>query len=150
MPHKDAAARKAYQAARYRRDRERMREQHRAYYAENRERLLARDHERYLAGRGRRQEYDTTPGRRAINAARAANSRAQMYGVQGQIDAATVLDLWRRQPTCVDCGEGYGLDHVVSLSRGGTNTSGNLANRCHGCNSRKFQRELRVERLVAA
>jgi 5-methylcytosine-specific restriction endonuclease McrA len=69
-----------------------------------------------------------------------ANRRARMYGADGQIGYETVLELWRREPACVDCGEGRGVDHVIPFIRGGSNTSGNLANRCRSCNARKGRR----------
>lgn len=73
----------------------------------------------------------------AMRAAANANTRAREYGADGTITAQTVLMLWRLQPVCVDCGYGSGLDHVIPFIAGGSNTSGNLANRCKPCNSRK-------------
>jgi hypothetical protein len=146
MPHKTAAARKAYHAARYRRKRAAIKAQHHAYYEAHREAIAAaaRAKRRTPEAIAAKAEYDRSPVQRARAAAASANERARMYGVDGQISAETVLELWRREPACLDCGVGFGLDHIVSMSAGGSNTSGNLANRCHGCNSRKYQRSKRV------
>ncbi len=124
----------------------------------NRERWAVRDRERRLRDPGaarerarrwrlshpdrarqhRRRWLDDVPLREAAQrCAMTANRRARMYGVDGQIGYEAVLEVWRLQPVCVDCGEGRGLDHVIPLSRGGPNTSGNLANRCRSCNSVK-------------
>lgn len=89
----------------------------------------------------RRRWLEEVPLREAaMRAAVTANRRARMYGVHGLISYETVIELWVREPDCVDCGEGRGLDHVIAMSRGGTNTSGNLANRCPSCNNRKGAR----------
>lgn len=91
----------------------------------------------------RRTWLEDVPDREAAaRCAMTANRRARMYGADGQIGYETVLELWRREPDCVDCGEGRGLDHVIPLSRGGSNTSGNLANRCRSCNARKGTKQV--------
>ncbi len=117
-----------------------------AWNQANRERLAARERARYLAdprvairrSQAWAQAHPTLSA--AQHAAKAANRRARDYGADGQLSAENVLDLWRRQPHCIDCGEGRGLDHVTPFSRGGSNTTGNLANRCRSCNSRKGTR----------
>jgi 5-methylcytosine-specific restriction endonuclease McrA len=161
----DERARKAASGRAYQdRNRERLQAYGRARYLRERERRRMADRERRLtdpdfvrrsAERARRWRLahpersrahrrawlDEVPIREAaVRCAATANSRARMYGVDGQIGYETVLELWRREPVCVDCGEGRGLDHVIPLSRGGSNTSGNLANRCRSCNSRKGKR----------
>jgi hypothetical protein len=99
----------------------------------------------------RRAWLDEVPLREAaMRAAITANRRARMYGADGQIGYETVLELWRREPDCVDCGEGRGLDHVIPFIAGGSNTSGNLANRCRSCNCRKGGGERRNTRRNAA
>lgn len=77
---------------------------------------------------------------RARGAARTANRRADDIGAHGRISQDDVLELWRCQPQCVGCGEGFGLDHRVPFARGGTNTTGNLQNLCTPCNQRKGSR----------
>jgi 5-methylcytosine-specific restriction endonuclease McrA len=142
----------------------RARRVHREYVARNRERIAARQTAWYQANRERiadaaRQRYLADPERKnakvrewvlahptrsaANHAAKSANRRAEMYNADGRLSGADVIELWRREPVCVDCGDGRGLDHVQPLARGGSNTSGNLANRCRSCNSRKGARERR-------
>jgi 5-methylcytosine-specific restriction endonuclease McrA len=121
-----------------------------AWYLANRARLAAKERERYLAdperAKAKVREWErANPIRTAAHhAAKAANSRARDYRADGQLSPENVLDLWRREPHCIDCGEGRGLDHIMPLSRGGSNTTGNLANRCRSCNSRKGARERRA------
>lgn len=112
-------------------NRERDRARRRAWRAANPAKIIEAKH-RWLS------EHPTTA--QAIRAAANANTRAREYDADGTITTETVLMLWRLQPTCVDCGYGSGLDHVIPLSRGGSNTSGNLANRCKPCNQRKGRR----------
>ena len=78
---------------------------------------------------------------KAANAITVANSRAQSYGVKGLLVTADVLALWERQPVCVRCGNGKGLDHIVPLRAGGVNQSSNLQNLCRSCNARKSRVE---------
>jgi ParB/RepB/Spo0J family partition protein len=100
MPHKTAAARKAYHAARYRRKRAAIKAQHHAYYEAHREAIAAaaRAKRRTPEAIAAKAEYDRSPVQRARAAAASANERARMYGVDGQISAETVLELWRREP----------------------------------------------------
>lgn len=52
-------------------------------------------------------------------------------------------EVWRRdQGRCVDCGsrENLELDHIVPLSKGGSNTARNIELRCESCNRRKGAR----------
>ena len=52
-------------------------------------------------------------------------------------------EVWRRdQGRCVDCGSRVNLeyDHVIPVSRGGSNTARNVELRCEACNRRKGAR----------
>jgi 5-methylcytosine-specific restriction endonuclease McrA len=69
------------------------------------------------------------------------NQRAKKYGVPGRLTAADIRALWERQPTCVTCGVGRGVDHIRAMSRGGANVPDNLQTMCGPCNSRKWWRE---------
>ena len=73
----------------------------------------------------------------AIRAMHTANRRARKTGIAGVITTEDVLNMWERQPVCVGCGIGRGLDHVIAMSLGGPNTPANLQNLCHACNIRK-------------
>lgn len=69
-----------------------------------------------------------------------ANSRARAYGVDGQLttdDWLAVLD--RYGEFCLRCGnlEAIQLDHVIPLSRGGSNSRDNIQPLCGECNNRK-------------
>jgi 5-methylcytosine-specific restriction endonuclease McrA len=138
---------RAYSAAIYRRDRDKLAAQDRARRLADPEaaRIKATEASRRFRlrhperMRAHRQAWlDEVPLREAATRCSAtANRRARMYGADGQIGYETVLALWQRQPDCVDCGDGRGLDHVIPFALGGTNTSGNLANRCRSCNARK-------------
>ncbi len=52
-------------------------------------------------------------------------------------------EVWRRdRGTCIECGsrERLEFDHIVPVSRGGSNTARNLELRCEPCNRRKGDR----------
>jgi hypothetical protein len=52
-------------------------------------------------------------------------------------------EVWRRDGgRCVDCGSGFRLefDHIIPVSRGGSNTARNIELRCEPCNRRKGAR----------
>jgi len=49
-------------------------------------------------------------------------------------------EVWRRdQGRCVDCGsrERLEFDHIIPISKGGSNTARNIELRCEACNHRK-------------
>ena len=48
----------------------------------------------------------------------------------------------REEPMCRACGGAASqVDHIMPLSRGGTNDRANLQPLCHSCHSRKTARE---------
>ena len=52
-------------------------------------------------------------------------------------------EVWRRdQGRCVDCGsrEQLEFDHIVPVSKGGSNTARNIELRCEACNAHKSDR----------
>lgn len=85
-------------------------------------------------GTSRRSRY-AHPNWPASVAAFNANAQARKYGASGRITTADVLELWKRQPTCADCGTGRGLDHVQPIRLGGLNEPSNLRNLCRFCNA---------------
>jgi len=74
-------------------------------------------------------------------AARTANVAAVKYGAPGRLVVADIRALWDRQPACVSCGNGRGVDHIKALALGGTNTPDNLQNLCPPCNRTKWHTE---------
>lgn len=84
---------------------------------------------------------DANPERQEqIAAAQNANARASRAGVPGKLSADDVAALWVRQPVCVGCGSGHGVDHITPIRLGGENVPANLQNLCRVCNSAKNAR----------
>lgn len=116
------------------------------YLAEHREEIAAKKRAAYLADPARaiakatRWKEENPTRARAIHIAASANKRAEECGADGRLSPDNVMDLWRREPNCVMCGDGAGLDHIVPFCRGGSNTTGNIQNLCRDCNSRKGRR----------
>lgn len=73
----------------------------------------------------------------SLDTASTANQRAKRVGATGWITAADVREVWTRQPACVECGNGRGLDHIVAFRDGGMNVPDNLQNLCRACNGAK-------------
>jgi len=129
-------------------NRERAHKQRKRLYQEHRERAIQesrdwreKNPERYRATqhayklkhyRANREQYRTyVRKRRAIKA-----------GAPGTHDASDIADLYEMQAgRCAYCGvslsDGYHVDHVVPLSRGGANSPDNLALACVFCNCSK-------------
>ena len=84
-----------------------------------------------------RNTHDRTPTPQWRSAANSANKAAKKYGADGRLTSADVRALWERQPQCVSCGRGRGLDHIKALANGGTNTPDNIQNLCWACNQVK-------------
>jgi hypothetical protein len=70
---------------------------------------------------------------------RAASVRAGGF-VREAIPERVRHEVWRRdQGRCVDCGsrERLEFDHIIPVSKGGSNTARNIELRCEACNRRK-------------
>jgi hypothetical protein len=91
-----------------------------------------------------------------VNERSALNHSAQVYPGRQQPRQPSPRDIWDRLPAaekqrisqivferdewvCLHCGtpENLTVDHIIPLSRGGTNDFGNLQTLCKPCNSRK-------------
>lgn len=86
----------------------------------------------------------------AGKAALRANRNARLAGVPGHLSMQDVLGLWARQPACVSCGENRGIDHVVPMVLGGTNTPDNIQTMCRPCNRAKGPNKGAARRAHAA
>lgn len=108
---------KASRRADYAQNEERYKANSKAWRIANPERYQAtkrawRDRNRASTQASRDRWEAANPGyRKAFGAARNANRRARLNGADGQISVEIVLELWRRQPQCLSCGDGQGLDH---------------------------------------
>jgi hypothetical protein len=77
---------------------------------------------------------------------RAASVRVDGF-VREAIPERVRHEVWRRdQGRCVDCGsrERLEFDHIIPVSRGGSNTARNIELRCEACNRRKSATVLRA------
>lgn len=140
--HKERVA--AYRAAYYAAHKEEISAQQAAYYETNKERINARTADYYAAHREETKA--------AVDAWRKANPhavralkhkrRALTLQAEGTHTAADIEAQYKRQRgRCYYCGEKvgktYDVDHVVPLSRGGTNDPDNLVIACASCNRSK-------------
>lgn len=166
MPYKDPAKarehRRQYYAANRERilaanknwvaaNQERFRAYHRAYGAEwrknNRERALA--YTRAWVSRNRQYNLDRAMAWFAANpeAYRAAwaRNRKKRNGAEGRFTGKDIRRILVAQgERCLYCharlSEGYEIDHVVPLSKGGTHWPSNIALACRPCNRSKHAR----------
>jgi 5-methylcytosine-specific restriction endonuclease McrA len=118
-------------------------ERNRAWAAQNREylreqsRLYQKAHpEKFREGMARwkaaRPDHYAA-GKRAC----ACNFRARVAGSTGHISRSDITALWERQPVCVHCGQGRGVDHIIEFRDSGQNVPDNLQNLCRWCNAKK-------------
>jgi 5-methylcytosine-specific restriction endonuclease McrA len=130
---------------------ERVVESRKSYYIANRERLSYQASERARAWRDankeRLAEYRRT--RRALNreAVRARDSkrRALKRNADGTYTGVDIEEQLNRQKgKCYYCscklGKSYHVDHIVPLSRGGSNRPENLVCACAACNLSKHNK----------
>jgi hypothetical protein len=77
---------------------------------------------------------------RPIQRSSAPTRDGRPVGVREAIPEGVRHEVWRRdQGRCVDCGsrERLEYDHIIPISRGGSNTARNIELRCEACNRRK-------------
>lgn len=97
----------------------------RLYYAANREKVLAAN----------RQWVKDNPERAAL-ISRLKKHRRRNAGVLTSDDWGTVLNVYDHR--CLACGaDETTIDHVIPVSKGGTNTIDNVQPLCRDCNTRK-------------
>jgi hypothetical protein len=75
--------------------------------------------------------------------ARAGSARPAAAAKRQPIPQRIRHEVWRRdRGTCVECGSRGRLefDHIIPVSRGGSNTTRNIELRCEPCNRRKGAR----------
>ena len=87
----------------------------------------------------RRRSYERNRGKRIIAAKAGAASRKGAFGKFSSVDVQLALDLqsWK----CLSCDQclkaGYDVDHIVPISKGGSNLPINLQILCPRCNRKK-------------
>ncbi len=127
---------------------ERVRDNHNRYYRENKELYrLSQNRRRKQNPEARRSESDRYR-RNNLEKYRAASlrRRARKAGAEGSFDLSDIREILNSQNgRCFWCNEvmpegRYTIDHLIPLSRGGTNWPANLVCACHRCNSQKGAR----------
>lgn len=118
-------------------------EYRRSWYQKNRDRVLAKSHEHYLANKEKVNARARDWGRRhpEYNAARAAQRRTKRREPHA-ITPAGVLDLLKKQKgKCAACRrdirKAFTLDHIIPVAAGGGNEPSNIQLLCRWCNSEK-------------
>lgn len=129
-------------------NREQLAERRRQQYKEHREHYLAqkkRDHEKHKEQHYASQKlYRKTERGRLIHRALWHKREARKKAIGGSYTAQQIQDLLKRQKRkCYYCHkrlEKYHVEHVIPLSRGGSNDISNIVIACPTCNMRKHDR----------
>lgn len=82
-------------------------------------------------------------GARPVRRSIAGRSEQETQRARRPIPESVRHEVWRRdEGRCVDCGSRVNLeyDHIVPVSRGGSNTARNIELRCESCNRKKGAR----------
>ncbi len=104
------------------------------------DRLSIRRHAKVISER-KKNYYDLHPEQRRVEAHR---RRARERNVGGKYIAKDIQDQFKRQKgKCYYCSNKlikYHVDHIIPISRGGTNTKDNLVITCPSCNCSKHNK----------
>lgn len=128
-------------------NREENAERHRAYYEQNKEEIIQKSREYAIANKERRakqmREWRIANYARVVAYGRIR--RAQKLNAQGTHTGDDIKRQYKAQKgLCYYChnhvGDTYHVDHVVPLSRGGSNDPENLVIACPACNLSKNKR----------
>lgn len=136
-----------YKAQYYAAHREQYREMGQLRYAKHRNKMLIRNRAYYRANRDTFLESCKQWKRNNADKVRAynRNRRARSRSVEGSHTAADIdAQLKHQKGLCYYCKQTYGaayhVDHVIPLSRGGSNDPSNLVIACASCNLSKANR----------
>lgn len=114
-------------------------------YLNNREKRLAQANERYRSMTpGQREEHNRKRRERHARQPEVRNRVERVRDHNKRAHGSLTKDVWgevcrRYADTCIYCGskENITIEHLLPVSRGGTNDASNLAPACLGCNSSK-------------
>lgn len=144
--------------AKYRRNylkhQDKLKARTREYYAKNGEMVRAKQRENHKKSYLRPEVRLAAKERAAKWAAKnpeqmkvhRRNNKAKRKSAQGRHTLADISDIFRLQKgRCAYCqqrvGEGYRVDHIIALARGGANDRTNLQIVCEPCNLRKWAKD---------
>jgi hypothetical protein len=125
---------------------EHCKEYKKRWWQENKDRLSENARQRYLDNREyyleKQRQYLQTPQGRMVDKAHKLNRKAQKRGSQGSYTSEQLNEQFQRQKAkCYYCksklGKVWHADHIVPLSKGGSNTIDNIVVACETCNMRK-------------